>query len=365
MPVVASQIKWGGYNIYEGPYFPGVTPYQMPEAPDFEDKLLRTITATEGGAYDAINMYDSCILSVGIIQLCEKASLKVTGMLGRCAETEQSFIKDVFSQLPIPADFKRNARNQWRLIFLDGRGEVDTPDKMRLMYLGGSTGQKGGYSEEQKAHAREVAAAFASLWDNPQMRAAQIAHLKPTLTSYVLARSRTALWQDPSQDGLPGALKAAVVSYGANIPSTADRLFFEATQSSAWNGASDVDKFTIAMRSLVFGSKVGIWPGRYEKIQPVLEKLFDVDLPSLEDLAGPDDSVEGADDDLNTISGIQGFLIGHGFDLGPTGADGVIGNKTREAVVTFQCSKGLTPDGIVGPATRSAMLEVLRSEGKA
>ncbi len=364
MSVTPSQIKWGSYNIYEGPFFPGVVPYQMPENPDFADKLLRTITATEGGAFDAINMYDSCILSVGVIQLCEKASLKVTNMLGQCAETEQAFIKDVLSQLPYPADFKRNARNQWRLMFLDGRGEVDTPEQMRLMYLGGSSGQKGGYTDEQRAHACEVAAAFASLWDSPGMRAAQIAHLKPTLPSYVMARSRKILWDNPSEEGIWGAFKAAVVSYGANLPATADKLFFEAAQSPAWASASDLDKYTMAMRSIVFGSKVTIWPGRYKKIHPVLEKLFDVDLPNLEELAGVGDSPHEADDDLNTSVGIQRFLIDHGYDLGPAGADGVIGQKTREAIVTFQCSKGLLPDGVVGTNTRAAMLEVLRVEGK-
>lgn len=366
MPVTASQIKWGSYSVYEGPYFPGIIPYQMPENPDFEDKLLRTITATEGGTFDAVNMYDSCILSVGVIQLCEKAPLfKVSNMLGQCAQTESAFIKELLSHLPFPADFRKNARNQWRLVFLDGRGEVDSPERMRLMYLGGASGQKGGYTDQQKQHAREVASVFASLWDSPGMRKAQIDHVKPTLVTYVLSRSRTILFQNPDRDGYAGALKAAVVSYAANSPVVADKTFFEAAQSPAWRTASDADKFTLAMRSIVFGSKVSIWPGRYKKIQPVLEQIFNVDLPTLDELAGPNDSPDLADDDLNTVVGIQKFLLDRGYDLGPRGADGVIGPKTREAIVTFQCSRGLTPDGVVGPLTKAAMLEVLRSEGKA
>lgn len=354
MPVTASQIKWGSYNIYEGPFFPGVTGFQMPESPDFEDKLLRTITATEGGTFDAINMYDSCILSVGLIQLCEKL-FKVSNMLGQCAQVDGTFIKETLAQLPFGADFRKNARNQWRLVFLDGRGEVDNPEQMRLMYLGGSSGQKGGYTDGQRQHAREVAAVFASLWDSPSMRASQVAHLKPTLTSYVMARSKAILFQDPEREGIAGALKAAVVSYAANIPATTDKLFYEAAQSPSWSSASDEDKFTLAMKALVFGSKVAIWPGRYKKIQPVLEKIFSVDLPTLEDLAGVNDSPNEADDDLNTPGGIQRFLLGRGYDLGPAGADGIIGNKTRESIITYQCSKGLYPDGIVGPETRAAM----------
>lgn len=364
MPVTASQIRWGSYKEFEGPFFPGVTPYRPPSQPDFEEKLLAVTTATEGGAYDAINMYDSCILSVGIIQLCEKL-FKVSDLLGECAQSESAFIKSTLSQLPVAADFRKNSRNQWRLVFLDGRGEVDNPDKMRQVYLGGSSGRKGEFTEQQKQHAREVAAAFASLWDSPGMRSAQVLHLKPRMTSYVMARSKQILFQDQEKDGIVGALKAAFVSYAANVPVTADQRLFEATQSPAWASASAEDKYELAMRSLVFGSKITIWPGRYKKIHPVLEELFDVDLPALEDLAGADDSPGQADDDLNTEVGIQQFLIDHGFDLGPRGADGVIGTKTKEAIVTFQCAHGIYPDGIVTPEVRSKMLAILQAEGKA
>ena len=363
MPVTASQIRWGSYSVYEGPYFPGVTPYQIPENPDFEDKLLRVVTATEGGAYDAINMYDSCVLSVGIIQLCEKL-FKVSDMLGDCAKTESAFIKTMLAQMPYPADFKRNPRNQWRLMFLDGRGEVDSPDKMRLMYLGGSTGQKGGYTDEQKQHAKEVASIFASLWDSPGMRQAQIDNLKPRMTSYVMARAKAILAQNQDQEGFPGALKAAVVSYAANIPVTADKCLYDASQDPAWATASEEDKYAIAMKSMVFNSKVSIWPGRYRKIQPALEKLFGVDLPTLEELSGPNDAPHASHEALNTPAGIQQFLIDHGYDLGPAGADGVVGPKTKESIVSFQCEKGLYPDGVVGPQTKAAMLSVLQGEGK-
>lgn len=355
MPTTASQIKWGSYSVYEGPFFPGVIQYHLPETPDFEDKLIRVVTATEGGTFDSINMYDSCILSVGVSQLCEKL-FKVSDMLGQCAQSESAFIKTLLSQLPYPADFKRNQRNQWRLLFLDGRGDVDSPEKMRLMYFGGASGQKGSFTDEQKVHAKEVAAVFASLWDSPGMRQAQIDHLKPRMTSYVMARSKGILFANPDTDGMVGALKAAFVSYAANIPAAADKKLFDATQDPAWASASDADKFTMAMKSLVFGSKVSIWPGRYKKIQPVLEKLFEVELPTLEELAGANDSPSQTNDPLNTSAGVQRFLIDHGYDLGPAGADGVVGSKTREAIISYQCSKGLYPDGVVGPATKAAML---------
>jgi hypothetical protein len=57
--------------------------------------------------------------------------------------------------------------------------------------------------------------------------------------------------------------------------------------------------------------------------------------------------------DLRTTRGIQLALARLGIDAGP--ADGIIGPKTRGAVVEFQRSTGLVQDGIVEPMTRAAI----------
>ena len=46
---------------------------------------------------------------------------------------------------------------------------------------------------------------------------------------------------------------------------------------------------------------------------------------------------------------IQSLLSRIGYDPGPI--DGIFGQQTRQAVIDFQVDNGLTPDGIVGPAT--------------
>jgi hypothetical protein len=46
-----------------------------------------------------------------------------------------------------------------------------------------------------------------------------------------------------------------------------------------------------------------------------------------------------------------------GFDLGPTGVDGVFLGMTRDAVVAFQQRLGLLEDGVVGPETWSALVD--------
>lgn len=51
----------------------------------------------------------------------------------------------------------------------------------------------------------------------------------------------------------------------------------------------------------------------------------------------------------------QQDLISLNYDLSPYGADGKFGAKTETAVKAFQKASGLKADGIVGPATWSAL----------
>ncbi len=57
--------------------------------------------------------------------------------------------------------------------------------------------------------------------------------------------------------------------------------------------------------------------------------------------------------DTTVIRQVQQKLADLGYDTG--GVDGVYGPKTGEAVRAFQQAKGLTPDGIIGPQTLSAL----------
>lgn len=52
---------------------------------------------------------------------------------------------------------------------------------------------------------------------------------------------------------------------------------------------------------------------------------------------------------------LQSFLAAAGFDLGPYGIDGEFGDATRAALIAYQTSRGLEPDGYAGPLTMSAL----------
>ncbi|MHC5733958.1 peptidoglycan-binding domain-containing protein [Nostoc sp.] len=58
----------------------------------------------------------------------------------------------------------------------------------------------------------------------------------------------------------------------------------------------------------------------------------------------------------NDVKAVQEKLIGKGFNLGITGADGLFGQTTANAVIKFQDQEDLEPiDGIVGDTTRKAL----------
>lgn len=61
---------------------------------------------------------------------------------------------------------------------------------------------------------------------------------------------------------------------------------------------------------------------------------------------------------------IQRALIALGYDLGPSGADGVAGPKTRLAVTIFQRGRGLAADGIAGPLTIKALQAAIAAKGE-
>ena len=82
MPEIQT-VRWGSYGGYEGPYCPGLMkiPVADPDSP-LEYKIASVIGATEGGHYDAVNMYDRCILTVGYNQWCDAGMFQAQWLLG-------------------------------------------------------------------------------------------------------------------------------------------------------------------------------------------------------------------------------------------------------------------------------------------
>lgn len=86
----------------------------------------------------------------------------------------------------------------------------------------------------------------------------------------------------------------------------------------------------------------------------------------------------GGDEGLLTqdeIRALQRALLARGYDLGPSGADGVLGSvtsttsRTRAAIRSFQISEGIASSGqpgfgMLGPRTQAALAQAIPSAGR-
>jgi hypothetical protein len=361
-----NDIKWGSYKQWEGPYYLGKCSYSLPQNPTHNDKTLAVITTTEGGRFDAINMYDSCVLSSGLIQWCE-AHYFVSNMLGIVADKDYSLLSPLDLALKASqASFRKRKDGKWRFFFNDGRGEVNTLAKQQSLFLACS-GEKGLWNDASKQHALFWASCVASVWENKAAQLIQVEHTASRLNIFYTKASKEILFGSSSpqdNNGINGALRSAYCSFAANLPAVASKnlcMAVSQTKATPWSKVWAID----ILRQLTFGPKIMIYPGRYDKIRPVLEKLYGVDLPDFaQDLAvwNTQMGISETSKHLLDIKEIQKELILRGYDLGPKGADGTYGPKTRQAVKNFQTACGLVSDGIPGEKTQKAFAISLRSK---
>lgn len=276
--VTPEQIGWSSYASWEGAFFRGRHKYTLPDSPDFWDKVLLVITTTEGGSYDAVNMYDRCVLSVGLIQWCDAGYMLSTKMLGHVAETcgVQAVTGPLSEALKSSNATFRKFPEGWRFQFLDERGVVNSSNLQRELYLKG-TGLKNSWTSSQKAHAKLWAAGMANIWNDPAARAAQLSYTKPKLTIFATPEVKKDLF-DSTEGNRAEAARAIYTSFAANIPLVASKMYKEHTASTKAEKFSDRWIAEMAAK-LTWGPGIAIYPKRYDSIRPVVERLWGVTLP--------------------------------------------------------------------------------------
>jgi hypothetical protein len=219
----------------------------------------------------------------------------------------------------------------------------------RDLFLAGGSGNLGEWKEHHKERAYGWVLAFANCpWQDPAVAEAQIDYATTNVYAYMRSESKW-LFEQSTQDPWVLALRAAYLSFAANNPTRAATTLNDGVKKTSltpWTPAWVLD----LLHAMTWDAGVDILPHRYNAIRPVLERCFGVDLP---DVAGDLKRLRAIGQDPMGPTEIQLALIRLGYDLGPRGADGVLGHKTSLAIREFQASKGLGADGIVGPQDAS------------
>lgn len=286
--VSADKIGWGKYSSYEGPYFGGVVKYVLPTNPDEDDRRLRVLTATESGTYDAVNMYDSCIVSIGLIQWCEAQYYLSSKLLHQVSEDGCSAVVQSALAPALTASnssFKKNASGQWRFFLnadsqltIEGKdvtlpaGEVNSRDRQLALFLG-CDGKQGSWTDSTRAQAKLWAACMANVWTDVAAQVSHAAYTKKRLMGFVLPQARNVLWDGTNDGGLHGMLRAAFISFAGNNPSLASTHAIKAAgelKSPKWS----IEWCTGVIKEMTFGPGVAIYSTRYDKIRPWLEQLW-------------------------------------------------------------------------------------------
>ena len=345
----ATNVQWSVFDRWEGPVLYGKCPYVLPALPSWADKVMYVVAATEGNL-DSVNMYDRAICSVGVIQWTELTDCNVSNMLGLVAERAPRALFELDEAMARSAvKFDRTPMGKWR--FRRGSDWLDTPDKLRGMYLAGS-GLRGFWSRDQKAHASAWCAALANVFTHPEAQQAQVAFTASRVDTFALKLARDYLFdgQGASHGGIYGVARAAFLSYAINLPSVAQNVVVRYAKEAELQRKVKWSEPWLhgLLRALAFDSRVSIWPARYDRIRPRLESIFGVNLPDFaEDLRA--DSADG----LGSPAALQAALLRLGFDPGPV--DGAWGAKSMSAVRAYQQARGLEVDGHVGPNTRARL----------
>lgn len=350
------RIRKGAYQQYWGPWTRGVYRFVIGDNPDYTRKMLGVLTATEGGRFGAVNMYDRCVLTVGLIQWCEAANIfAVTKMLKKCLAADAALLKSYTDELPGGLTFDADGFK------LDGK-PVKTKAMQREAFLGGSSGLRDQWTENQKEHAWRVCAVMSAMWQEEKFRAVQEKYTSQRLLGFVMPKTKKILFKvNFPQNGAEGALRAAYVSFAGNLPSVADKHFRIAYHTPGYHDVDAVGRLTLALKEMTFGPGIAIYPHRYNAIRPVLEKQFGIDLPDFAEELRQFEQDYPWSEVFPDSRAIQEALISLGHDLGPAGADNRFGPKSRAALKAFETeyeSKG-EPDGIPDEVSMQALEQAI------
>lgn len=280
-----SQIRWGRYRDYEGPTFGGVIKVpDVTRSSPFADRVLKITSAAEGNV-DAINMYDSGLVSVGAIQFTDNGSFQVTDMLGAVAE--ELGLEYVLNTLQ-PAlslsgsTFVKTSSNVWRFS-LNGT-IVNTKELQKRLYFKDSSGNRlGSYNENKRLYAKTWAMCLANIWQDPRAIDVQVRFTLPRLiNNFVWNELKKDLFTGVQpEDGWMGATRALLLSFAVNSPATVVKRYALARNNKHKFGSPE---WCLTVLRTVVTAGIDVWPARWGAKLPLIKSLFGVTLPKYNEL---------------------------------------------------------------------------------
>ncbi len=335
--IVPSDIIWKRFRqtsteTREGPLWVGSVDYKIPEKPTEVDRIIRVVTATESGRWDAVNMYDRAVCSVGVLQFIELGLNHISKMLARATAAGHG---DLIQSTLAPALEQSKSTFDGKTFLRQGR-PVTNNQGTRDVFWGGSSGLIGQWTPEQKSIAINWCCCVGELFGFSEMITVQRDYIVDQIYSFVSPESKRILWD--GQEGIWNrAVRAAFISFAVNSPARANSVVKAfSSNSPKWSPKWSID----LIRALTTVPNIAFYPDRYRKIVPVIRSLYGVSLPPL--------NMTGV-----SVEDIQKALKNLGYEVGPI--DGIFGARTESAVRAFQQQKNLTVDGEVGPKTLKAL----------
>jgi hypothetical protein len=277
--VKISDIHWGKYSNYEGPYYKGTCRLNL-DCKNFVEKVFQVTSAAEG-ALDAVNMYDSAICTIGALQYIDRVpQFSVCEMLGILASTDNGMqlINDTLAPAlkQSNATFEKNSAGKWRF-FLSGNVEVNNSSLQQKLYFKGPN-TLGSFTPERVVYAKTWAMCMVNLWQNADAQRVQIEYtMKNLLKSYIVGDGHLLFDNENESEGWIGAVRAAYVSFSVNMPSIAAKFAGTSIKASKYEKYSP--QWCLDVIYAITFSGIKIWPQRYNNIRPELERLFGVVLP--------------------------------------------------------------------------------------
>lgn len=371
----SSQIKWGDYGGFEGPYYLGSTPLPANfRQPTRDQKILMVLTATESGKADSVNMYDAGICSIGFRQDTAQSG-NLQKLLAYVNSKVPESTVELYSFLHERGyDFKPGYGNVYNFFSIHNNEPLTKSEQLAKMFLQCS-GKKGTWPGGRHGPVAYAAMEFASQLVNvlswkgaPEAQAAFAVETiygfmaEPAKSTLLGARGKSC-YSSSQVINLEAAI-AIYVSFAANNPAIADRSFEQFIQRTKREFLSDEWLKELAA-FMTFDPQIAIYPERYTVIRPVVEKLYSVNLPDYAGVLASEyteytfktpDGLQSFN--IATVKGMQGALHWLGYEVGPV--DGILGRKTTTAVIEFQKDYHLDMDGKYGFKTRNKLMQALK-----